>query len=311
MKFACVSRPLGLAVALLFVALVVPGRAAQQVEVSWPLEPGQQEMDVRQQVLDAGFMKGVIQQADELLAQPMNEERAALFGTYMKDKVAELVQGYSVVRSTVHENPPSLDMVLSVTLNIPEIKKDLRRLGILYTCTQPVASTMTLSGVDAGDWQRLEELKTLTGVNAVVSGLQARADVADVRITKADTTAWQGELTAFNRTFSSSGKSLDEVWIALWQNYFSLDNVVARTFATVRFKIDGWYVPEGISYFDIRLSTWKKLVEQAHLVRLDLETESLGGVWEVRTRDTQAMRARLEQFVADKGLRLVSFDGGV
>lgn len=310
MKFACVGRMLGLAFVLLVVGLVVPAGAAQQVEVSWPMEPGQQEMDVRTQVLNAGFLKGVVQQADELLARPMDEERAALFEAYMKDKVSQLVQGYSIVKTTLHEDPPSLDMILSVTLNVPEIKKDLRRLGILYTCTRPVDSTLTLSGVDGQDWQRLEELKTLTGVHGVVSGLQARDDVAHVQIVKADTTVWQGELTAFNKTFSSRGKSLDEVWIALWQNYFTLDNVVARTFATVRFKIDGWYVPEGVSFFDTRLSTWKKLVEQAHLLRLDLGSESLGGVWEVRTRDVSAMRAQLERFVADKGLRLVSFESG-
>ena len=311
MKFACVTRTLGLLAAWLVVILVVPCAASQQVMVSWPLLPGQQEADVRKDVLAAGFLEGVVRQADELLAVPMDEERAGLFRTYMQDRGADLVLGYSIVETTLHEDPPSLDMHLAVNLNVPEIKKTLKELGILYTCASSVPTTMTLSGVNATDWQRLEELKTLTGVDMVVSGPDLAGEGrADLGIVKSGTDAWEGTLDAFGKHFSSRGKHLDEVWLALWQNYFKLDNVVAGTFAKVRFKVDGWYVPDGVSYFDSMLSSWKKLVEEAYLLRLDLGTESLGGIWEVRTRDAQALRVRLEGFLADKGLRLVSFDHG-
>jgi hypothetical protein len=294
----------------LLVVLVLPGEAAQRVEVTWPLAPDQQEMDVREEALHAGFLQGVVQQANELLAEPMAGDRAELFGAYMENRVSDLVLGYSLLETSLVEEPPALDMVLSVTLNVPEIKKHLRQLGILYTCSNPVAATMTLSGVDGTDWQRLEELKTLTGVNVVFSGSDAAPGAAEVQIDKSDTTAWKGVLTAFDKTFTSRGKSLDEVWMALWADYFNLESVVAGIFDTVRFKIDGWYVPEGVSYFDTLLPTWKKLVEQSSLVKVELEPESLGGLWEVRTRDVQAMRSRLESFLADKGLRLVWFDDG-
>jgi|GEM_PF-2207122 hypothetical protein len=310
MKFVCGYKSIGMAIGVLLTVLLLPGWAAQRVDVSWPLAPGQKEIDVRDEAMYAGFLQGVVQQANELLTEPMESDRADLFGAYMESRVSDLVVGYSVLKTSLVEEPPALDMVLSVTFNVPEIKKHLRQLGILYTCTHPVTTTMTLSGVDGTDWQRLEELKILTGVTVIFSGSDAKRGAADVRIVKSDTAAWEGVLSAFDKTFTSRGKSLDEVWIALWADYFNLESVVAGIFDTVRFKIDGWYVPEGVSYFDTLLPTWKKLVEQSYLVKIELEPESLGGLWEVRTRDVQAMRSRLESFLADKGLRLVWFDDG-
>ncbi len=310
MKFVGNYTRVGLAMVLLLTVLLLPGWAAQRVEVSWPLAPDQQEIDVREEAMQSGFLQGVVQQADELLALPMESDRAELFGKYMEKRVSDLVLGYSLLKTSLVEEPPSLDMILSVTLNIPEIKKHLRQSGILYTCTNPVTTTMTLSGVNGTDWQRLEELQTLTGVNVIFSGSGGERGAADVQIVKSDTTAWKGVLTAFDKTFTSRGKSLDEVWMALWADYFNLESVVAGIFDTVRFKIDGWYVPEGVSYFDTLLPTWKKLVERSHLVKIELGTESLGGLWEVRTRDVQAMRTHLESFLADKGLRLTWFEDG-
>jgi hypothetical protein len=308
MKVGSGGRYVSWALVWLLVVLVLPAEAAQRVEVSWPLAPDQKEMDVRDEAMHAGFLQGVVQQVGELLAAPMDSDQAELFRAYMQERVADLVTGYSVLKMVRVDEPPALDLVLSVTLNVPEIKNHLKELGILYTCTDPVATTMTLSGVNGTDWQRLEELKTLTGVMVIFSGQQADTDGVDLQIVKSDASAWRGELTAFDKRFSSRGRSLDEVWIALWKEYFKLDRVVAGTFHTVRFKVDGWYVPEGVSYFDTLLPTWKKLVEQADLVKIEMGAESLGGLWEVRTRDVLVLRARLERFLADKGLRLAWFE---
>ncbi len=294
----------------LVLVLGVPVWASQQVVITWPMLPDQQAADVRKDALDAGFLAGVVTQANALLAVPMSEERAGIFREYIRPRVKELIQGYSITETIVHQEPPALEMSLAVNVNAPAVKNILKHLGILYTSSSLVPTAITLAGVGGEDWMRLEELQTLTGVELVFSGADSTTERVDLEIIKSGITTWEATLNARGKHFSSQGKSLDEVWFALWQQYFMLDAVVEATFAKVRFKIDGWFVPEGVSYFNTQLSSWQKLVEESRLLRLALETGSLSGVWEVRTRSANALRVRLEEFLTIKGLRLVSFEHG-
>ncbi len=305
MRMAAIIRMVMLAVLWWSVLFLLPCSASQKVVVDWPLLPNQQETEVRKDVLAAGFVQGVVQQANELLAMPLEEERARVFTTYIQDQVPSLVLGYSITRTVKHEDPPALVTYLSVTVNIPALKTILKQLGILYTSVSPVPTTITLSGMNATDWQRIEALQTLTGIDMASAAAQ-QGDV-QLGLIKSGTSKWEGTLNAFDKRFSSQGVSLEKVWLDLWQQYFELEDVVEGTFAKVRLTIHGWYVPEGVSYFDTLFRSWKHLVEEAHILSVDLQTEGLSSTWEVRTPDVNALRDRLETVVPDKGLRLVSF----
>ncbi|WP_462324367.1 hypothetical protein [Desulfoplanes sp.] len=293
----------------LFAIAAHPCSASQTVEVVWPLAPGQGVLDVRQEAMQAGFVKGVVQEANDMLAAGVSGERARLLADHLGGGASGMVLGYKVLDIRDQQDPHAMVMRLDVQVNRAATKTVLKELGLWYTSSAPAPAVLTLSGVDSADWQRLEELKGLTGVRGVLADDAMDNATAHIRITKANTESWKGDLQAFGRGFTADGTTLDAVWFELWERYFGQTEVASSVFGTIRFRIDGWYVTEGVSYFDSELAAWSKLVEQSFLVHVDLSNQCLGGVWKVRTADPDAFRVRLEKFLANRGLRLVYFNG--
>ena len=284
----------------------MPCFGAQAVHVVWPMETGQRLLDVMDQARGEGFVLGVVQEADEMLSAPLTEERRALFAARIGDKTRDLVLSYKEFNVSEQADPHALVMDLSVRVNTPVLKGILKDLGIFYTGSASVPCALTLTGLGSEDWQRLEDLQTLTGVDVIMGGNQDTT-VPAMRLSKIAANRWQGELTAFDTHFSGQGTTLDGVWSDLWKQYFKLPHVISGVFATVVFEVEGWYVTDGVEYFENILQSWDKIVEEATLVSLKMPSESLGGVWSVQTLDVQALRTRLETFLGSRGLHLVFF----
>ncbi|MDD2219562.1 MAG: hypothetical protein PHS63_05695, partial [Desulfoplanes sp.] len=194
---------------------------------------------------------------------------------------------------------------LSVSVNTPVLKEMLKDMGIFYTSLHRVSCALTLTGFQSEDWQHLEELQTLSGVDVIYGGNQP--DAVTMQLNKVGENRWQGKLTAWDSDFTAQGRTLDVLWSELWKNYFSLPKVMSGIFSTVTFQVAGWYVTDGASYFEDILLSWDRLVEQATLLRLDMSDADFGGVWSVQTLDVQALRTRLEAFLKDRGLHLLFF----
>jgi hypothetical protein len=269
------------------------------------LEPEQHALAVRDQVLQDGFVLGIVQEADALLPVPMDEVRRALFATYVQDQTKNLVLSYKELGLKEEGSPRAVVADFSISVNTPVLKGMLKDMGIFYTSLKRVPCALTLTGLRSEDWQDLERLQSLTGVDVIYGG--TRPDAVAVQFNKIGEDRWQGELTAFDRNFTAQAPSLQSLWFELWKNYFTLPEVVSGIFSTVTFRVSGWYVTDGASYFEDILLSWDRLVEQATLLHLDMSDADFGGVWSVQTLDVQALHAKLEAFLKDRGLHLLSF----
>ncbi len=291
---------------LLLVVWMMPCCADQTVLVVWPMEEGQSLPDARGSARSAGFVQGVVQEADALLPAPMSPERKTLFAARIADRTRDLVLSYKELQVAEQAEPHALTMELNLRVNTPVLKKILKDLGMFYTSRTPVACSLTLTGLRSEDWQLLEDLQTLTGVKVIMGGGQEPA-VPRMQLRKLAEDRWQGSLTAPGGSFSGESRTLDGVWSDLWQQYFALPGVIAGVFSSVTFEVTGWYVTDGPEYFEDILQSWDKVVEQADLVSLKMTSENLGGVWSVQTLDPPSLRTRLEGFLAGRGLHLVFF----
>ena len=284
---------------------LTPGFAAQTVQVVRTLEPEQHALAVREQVLKDGFVQGIVQEADAMLPVPMDEARRALFAAYVQDYTQNLVVSYKELGFNEQDAPPAVVADFSVSVNTPLLKGMLKDMGAFYTSLKRVACALTLTGLRSEDWQHLEELQALTGVDVIYE--ENRPDAVAAQIRKAGEDRWQGELTAFDKTFTAQATTLQALWFELWKKYFTLPEVVSGIFSTVTFRVAGWYVTDGASYFEDILLSWDRLVEQATLLHLDMSDADFEGVWSVQTLDIQALRTKLEAFLKDRGLHLLFF----
>jgi hypothetical protein len=290
---------------LLLCLWLTPGFAAQTVRVIRSLEPAQSALAVQKQMLNDGFIQGIVLEADAILPVPMDEARRVLFANYVQDKTQDLVVSYKELGFKEQNDPREIMADLSVSVNTPVLKKMLKDMGIFYTSLHRVSCALTLTGLQSEDWQHLEELQTLSGVDVIYGGNQSGA--VTVQLNKVGENRWQGKLTAWDSDFTAQGRTLDALWSELWKNYFSLPKVMSGIFSTVTFQVAGWYVTDGASYFEDILLSWDRLVEQATLLRLDMTDADFGGVWSVQTLDVPALRTRLEAFLKDRGLHLLFF----
>ncbi len=225
----------------------------------------------------------------------------AVMGVLVKERDS-LILGYKesaadAGNATVAGNATSEALILDVRVHGAGLKARLRDLGVLSTLTGPLPYVLRLSGVEPSRTKRLSALQELSGLAPVAA---AGADVPVLTLSQGRD--WSGVLSLGEWNSTRSAKTLDEVWLAVWKDYFSRPAQAGGGGAGVEVRISGWLSSMGPMEFDRLMDGWNAEIERKALIGVEMEGQSMAGVWRITTGSREALSRRLEDAAKAQGL---------
>lgn len=237
-------------------------------------------------------------------AADMQPEGAAVEGA--EPGILALAPGEGQVAAA---KPDTLRMEVGV--NRTALKAELKRLGLYFTVNSFQPYDLSLLGSAAGAWDEIGRLQNFTGVT-VRRGVEPLLEIESEIVPLTEQEAkdgltepaplWSGRLMADGLTWSSTSRSLDEVWLELWAGFFTRPGAEAGTVERLPLAVSGWYAPDGVQAFDRELSAWDDVVEGAQLREVFMLPDGIAAVWTVRTLDRASLRFKLDQSLPGRGL---------
>lgn len=206
---------------------------------------------------------------------------------------------------------PSL-LRLDVTVNRAALKKALKRLGVFYTLSESQPFDLGLTGQASGAWADIGRLQVLTGVRVIRDAepfLEIGAELVEPSEEerkaglKEAALLWSATLFAQGKQWTASGRGLDGVWNTVWAGWFSRPEAEAGMVDDLAVTVSGWYASDGIKAFADELAAWENTVEEAQLREVRMLPEGMAAVFDVRTLDRAALAGRLDEALAQRGLR--------
>lgn len=194
-------------------------------------------------------------------------------------------------------NATARSMTLDVRVHVSALKARLRELGVLSTLSGPLPYVLQLSGVEPSRTKRLGALQALSGLTPVAA---AGPDVPVLTLSQVGN--WTGVLSLGDWSATRTAKTLDEVWLAVWKEYFSRSGAVSAGGAGLEVRISGWLSSSGPMEFDSLLAGWASEVDHAALVGVEMDGPGMAGVWRIQTRSREALVRRLEDAAKARGL---------
>ena len=281
-------------------------QAAERVLVFVDASRTNATVNVKETARDEAFVEGVLQAAKGMLLEQPSMDRWAVFRQWIEPQATDLVLGYSELAYEKYPDTGEAMLELDVLVNEKLLKEKLKDIGLVYNFRESTKIVIRQQA-DEDIWPKLDKLQTLYGLEAVGAGGDSSVPRLDL---KKKAKVWHALLHCAGREMEAFGPELDEVFADLWPGYFRLPEVVAGTVATVRFTMGGWYVTSGVREFDREMKTWKSLVEDAALIRLDMGPVEQRGLWEVSTIRPAEFLVRVESYARDRGLEFSGFVPG-
>lgn len=249
-------------------------------------------------VLEQGFARALAQEVQTLVSPSLSASRLQAVMEVLGPEQRAFVRGYSEV-VPADGNATDGNMTLDVRVNTPALRTRLRELGVLFTAASPLPYVLRLSGVEPARTRRLGVLQELSGLTPVSA---AGADVPVLHLSQAG--AWSGVLSLGDWRATHTAKTLDEVWLAVWKNYFSRPGFGTPVGTTLTVRVSGWLSSMGPMEFDRLMDSWDAEVLDKNLVGVEMDGPGMAGVWRVQARSREALARRLSDAVKAQGLTL-------
>jgi hypothetical protein len=284
-----------LAVFVLSVAAV----KAAEVRVDWPDAENATEVLSHSDVVQAGFVKAVNQEALAILPGEITPARTKLLANYLAPRAG----GYILSYSEIGVDPaPTRTLVLDVTVNRPALKQSLKRLGVFYTVDRPQPFDLRLSGGAQAFWEDIGRLTMLSGLEV--------EDGADPKLSLSlgEDETLTGTLTSGERTWTAQSTEMEPLWVDLWSKWFTRPEAEEGVFRESRLVVTGWFSPDGVRAFDKLLATWEQEVESTELADVQMLPDGITARWKVRTLDRALLEDRLSEYLPGRGLSYVLED---
>ena len=194
-------------------------------------------------------------------------------------------------------NATAESLTLDVRVDSAGLKARLRELGVLSTLSGPLPYVLRLSGVEPSRTKRLGALQQLSGLQPV-----AAAGEGVPVLTLSQAGAWTGSLSMGEWSVAKTAKTLDEVWLAVWKEYFSRPAALSAGGAGLVVRVSGWLSSMGPMEFDALMAGWAAEVDHRTLVGVEMDGPGMVGVWQVQTRSRDALVRRLQDAAKAQGL---------
>ena len=257
-------------------------------------------------VVDRTFMTALEQEVQASVDKPLTPSRLKAVMEVLGPQRHSLVQGYSEVSAdpggaaggnATQGNATGQSVTLDVRIHADALRTRLRETGVAFTASAPWPYVLQLSGVEPSRTKRLGFLQELSGLRPVAAGGE---EVPVLALSQAG--AWTGVLTLGQWSATHTAKSLDEVWLAVWKDYFSRPAQAGGSGAGIEVRISGWLSSMGPMEFDRLMDGWNAEIERKALIGVEMEGQGMAGVWRITTGSREALSRRLEDAAKAQGL---------
>jgi hypothetical protein len=291
---ACLAQITGLLIVCL---MGVSPVLAADIELDVLRMEGESQQQLQARALQAAFTRAVYNEALDLLPGQLQPLRSELLYSFLSNRSAKYIQGYSDVSNEHISN--GVRIYAHVVVNRNALKKMLQDLGILYTVDAFLPYTLSMGqgmGSIGEQITRLQFLSGLSSIHGVKPRLTLESGPQDV---------WSGHLESDSGEWRSRSKDLEVLWLTLWGNYFSRTGMAARGNKAMSVQVVGWKAPDDIRIFDEELQTWEHSVSAAELVDVSLEAGGLTARWQILTDKVQEVQQALDVRLAPQGLTVL------
>lgn len=278
---------------MVLLGCVLPAVADQRVSVA--VDAGES----REALVARAFDTALEQEVDALLGTQLAPSRKKTLMEILSKERETLILGYSEdeAAAEAEANATGLTRAMTVRIHGAGLKARLRDMGVMFTLKDSKPYVLQLSGVEPSRTKRLGALQELSGLKPVAAAAQGVPVLALSQMG-----AWTGVLSLGEWRTSHTAKTLDEVWLAVWKNYFSRPGVAAQGESGLLVRVSGWLSSMGPMEFDKLMDTWNEEIGQKTLVGVEMEGSGMVGVWRVQTRSRDALARRLGDAAKTQGL---------
>lgn len=276
---------------MLALCSALPAAADQRVRVSVEGAEGQASF------VDRAFDAALTQEIAAVLGTQLAQSRMeTLMGILSKERDS-LILGYSEAQAGDAVNATDAFRTLTVRIHGPGLKTRLRDLGIMFTARDQQPYVLQLSGVEPSRTKRLGALQELSGLRPTVT---PAPDVPVLALSQ--TGAWTGVLTLGEWRSTHTAKTLDDVWLAVWKDYFSRSGLNVQGESGLVVRVSGWLSSMGPMEFDRLMDSWSDEIQHKTLLGVEMDGAGMVGVWRVQTRVRDALARRLGDAAKTQGL---------
>lgn len=280
----------------LMLALCFAPCALADQRVVVPVDAGQGQPSF----LDRGFDAALAQEVEAILGTRLAPARMTLLMEILGRERDALILGYSEASPADDAqalNATEATRTLLVRIHDAGLRSRLRDLGVAFTVGAPRQYVLVLSGVEPSRTKRLGALQELSGLVSTPAGGQDTPV-----LTLSQLGAWSAVLTLGEWRSAHTAKTLDEVWLAVWKDYFSRPGLAVQGESGLTVRVSGWLSSMGPMEFDRLMDSWREEVQHKTLVGVEMEGAGMVGVWKVQTRSRDALTRRLNDAAKAQGL---------
>lgn len=281
---------------MLLLCFALAARADQRVEV--PADGGGDQGAV----LERAFDTALAQEIEAILGTRLAPSRMGLLMEILGPERDALILGYSeapAAQEAPEDNATQAARTLVVRIHGAGLGARLRETGVMFTAGEPWPYVLQLSGVEPSRTRRLTALQELSGLTPV----PAAGPEVPV-LTLSQMAAWNAVLTLGEWRSSRTAKTLDEVWLAVWKDYFSRPGLAVRGDSGLTVRVSGWASSMGPMEFDRLMGSWRDEIRDKTLLGVEMDGTGMVGVWRVQARSREALTRRLTDAAKAQGLVL-------
>lgn len=268
-----------------------PAAADQRVSVTAEAGEG------REALLERVFDTALAQEIDALLGTTLAPARRKTLMDILSRERDSLILGYSEDGTPDAANATAPTRAITVRIHEAGLKARLRGAGVLPPRKDPLPYVLRLSGVEPSRTKRLGALQELSGLKPVAAAAQ---DVPVLSLSQLG--AWTGVLSLGEWRTSHTAKTLDEVWLAVWKDYFLRPGVAAGAGSGLVIRVSGWLSSMGPMEFDRLMDAWNEEIGSKTLIGVEMEGAGMVGVWRIEARSREALARRLRDAAKTQGL---------
>ncbi len=281
-----------LSVLLLF-SFAGSGFGAELVQVRRELESGQSASQIKQELLQEGFVLGVMKAVNSLLKSPLPPDRQVLLASYLEPRVQRLIISYSDLGLKAGTSSREIVQELELSVNIQAVKKILKKNGLFHTCVKPVRYFfLSGEGVSA---EQIRELEIFYGLEQVGT-LEGAEAVLTLR--PAGSLGFEASLFVGQRELVSGPARFEWVWKDIWEQYFASPSLATKGTSLSNLWVKGWANSAEVYAFDRQLRSWARLVDSARLDSLQLSAHQTQALWSIRSTNAKLLKEKIEQYLA-------------
>ncbi len=288
----------GLCALMLAVMGMYGASTAQARTITVPLAAGSGQKNLPTTIDEAravAFKRAVWEETLAIVGNDLSGARKALLREHIASRTQLFVQGYSGLTREATDSGSQIR--IDVEVNLQELKRALRSMGMTRSRQTPIGYSLTLSGPKEA-WQELGKLQILYNTRV--------EQAAPVTLFLQRTGAlWTGQMGVAGGRDVASGSSLTEVWESLWEKYFlgTLGGGVSTGGSGVlMLHVRGWSLPDGVIAFDKDLDAQSSGLGTIALVKVEMRPAGISAQWALHGINRAAFEARLKRMFSGKNL---------